>query len=159
MLEALLANPEMVSIIKTHGDKVESFLAKIKELKSMKDDATEPEVPATPTVETTPEPEPTHEPTPPADPVPEAAPALSLAEYRQYVKEFGADIADKVADEGGGRPKAVELQNAKLKAEVEALKASLAKAKTTPSETEADAASFQDKPVVKKRSLTSKITQ
>jgi pyruvate/2-oxoglutarate dehydrogenase complex dihydrolipoamide acyltransferase (E2) component len=158
ILDALLANPEMVSIIKNHGDKVESFLAKIKELKSMSTPE-ETEVPETPA----PAPQ---EPETPAEPAPEAAPevpALSLSEYRQYVKEFGADIADKVADEGGGRPKAVELYAAKLKAEAESLKAeneALKKqlSKKPTSETEADAASFQDKPVTKKRSLTSKIT-
>jgi len=160
VLEALLANPEIVEIISLHGDKVEVFLNKIKELNmdqeeefseeivqedvelSEIEEAVEVEVEEDEDVECEEE-------------VEEAE--FSLSDYRSLCDEFGRVIADQVVDEDGDYEFAQGLHIAALESQIEELEKALGDAKELSVDDGADGVAFTEGSKVEKRSLTSNI--
>ena len=143
--EFLEGNPEVVEVLKNHGDKLEAFLTKYKTLKEGDMPKQKPEEDDSLTKKT-PEKTPAKEP----EKTPEKGgelgnpdkpeKSMSFEEYRRISNKFGAEIAQRVYDDNGNYADAADLYAEQLAEENKALKESLAKAKAD----EEDGTTFQD---------------
>jgi hypothetical protein len=140
VFEALLNNPEIVTILKEHGDKLDTFMCKLQEINMAKaNKETKPEgeveelstevepVVTAETVEVVEaiEPEPESEVVLSVKPEATETEPMSLSAYRALATKYGAEIADKVADEGKDEAYAKDLFIEKLNKDNKELQAKL----------------------------------
>jgi hypothetical protein len=150
VVRMLATNPEIVHIMKNHGDKIDVFLEAYTKEKKMAEE-TQPEVQdEVPPAETAPE-------TPVETPEPEqpAEYQMPVSEYREIALNYGLDIAEKCFAEKAGKTRAVELYAANLKSENDKLKKQLGAAPAD--ESAGEGVSFTESDKKPKRSLTANL--
>jgi hypothetical protein len=147
VVRMLATNPEIVQIMKNHGDKIDVFLAAYTKEKQMAEETQTEVEKEIPPAETAPE-------TPAATPEQEqpAEYQMPVSEYRDIALNYGLDIAEKCFAEKAGKTRAVELYAANLKSENDKLKKQLSA--VPADESAGEGVSFTEKDTKPKRSLT-----